>query len=120
MESKGFEGTVLGTFIMPYCSGFANLIFAFVMRKSASNGGAVIKNALFNNVTNLTLILGLSALLGTATLLPKTETLQKIHTEFSRLNRHNLLLTLIAMLLFTCTLWALGNDNELNHYDGTT
>jgi hypothetical protein len=31
MESKGFEGTVLGTLIMPYCSGFANLVFAFVM-----------------------------------------------------------------------------------------
>jgi len=118
MESKGFEGTVLGTLIMPYCSGFANLVFAFVMSKSASNGGAVIENALVNNVTNLTLILGLTALFGTATLLPKTKTLQKIHAEFSRLNRLNLLLTLLALFLFTGTLWALGNDNELNRYDG--
>lgn len=118
MESKGFEGTVLGTLIMPYCSGFANLVFAFVMSKSASNGGAVIDNALVNNVTNLTLILGLSALFGTVALLPKTKTLQKKHAEFFRLNRLNLLLTLVALFLFTGTLWALGNDNELNRYDG--
>lgn len=118
MESKGFEGTVLGTLIMPYCSGFANLVFAFVMSKSASNGGAVIENALVNNVTNLTLILGLSALFGTAALLPKTRTLQKKQAEFFRLNRLNLLLTLIALFLFTGTLWALGNDDELNRYDG--
>lgn len=118
MESKGFEGTVLGTLIMPYCSGFANLVFAFVMSKSASNGGAVIENALVNNVTNLTLILGLSALFGTAVLLPKTKTLQKKHAEFFRLNRLNLLLTLVALFLFTGTMWALGNDNELNRYDG--
>lgn len=118
MESKGFEGTVLGTLIMPYCSGFANLVFAIVMSKSASNGGAVIENALVNNVTNLTLILGLTALLGSATLTQKQKNPPKRLTEFARLNRLNLLLTLIALFLFTGTLWALGNDNELNRYDG--
>ncbi|MFA6903273.1 MAG: sodium:calcium symporter [Gallionellaceae bacterium] len=118
MESKGFEGTVLGTLIMPYCSGFANLVFAFVMSKSASNGGAVIENALVNNVTNLTLILGATALFGTAAVLPKTKTLQKKLADYSQLNRLNLLLTLIALFLFTGTLWALGNDNTLNRYDG--
>ena len=118
MESKGFEGTVLGTLIMPYCSGFANLVFAIVMSKSASNGGAVIDNALVNNVTNLTLILGLTALFGTATITSKQKTQPKKLVEFARLNRLNLLLTLLALFLFTGTLWALGNDNELNRYDG--
>lgn len=118
MESKGFEGTVLGTLIMPYCSGFANLVFAIVMSKSANNGAAVIENALVNNVTNLTLILGAAALFGTVAVLPKTKTLQKKHAEFSRLNHLNLLLTLIALFLFTGTLWALGNDKQLNLYDG--
>jgi cation:H+ antiporter len=66
MESKGFEGTVLGTLIMPYCSGFANLIFAYVMSSSAANGGLVIENCLVNNATNLTLILGLAAIFGSA------------------------------------------------------
>jgi cation:H+ antiporter len=118
MEGKGFEGTVLGTLIMPYCSGFANLVFAYVMSKSASNGGLVIENSLVNNVTNLTFILGVSALFGSAAVLPKTKALQKKHAEFSRINRLNLLFTLIALFLFTGTLWALSNDRELNFYDG--
>jgi cation:H+ antiporter len=120
MESKGFEGTVLGTLIMPYCSGFANLVFAYVMSKSASNGGAVIENSLVNNVTNLTLILGLSAIFGSAAIFPKTRSQQKLkkHAEFLFVNRLNLLFTLIALFLFTGTLWALAQDGELNRYDG--
>ncbi|MFA7300623.1 MAG: sodium/calcium exchanger protein, partial [Sideroxydans sp.] len=117
MESKGFEGTVLGTLIMPYCSGFANLMFALIMSKSASNGGAVIENSLVNNVTNLTLILGLTALFGAAAAATKEKSKQK-QAEFARLNRLNLLVTLIALFLFTGTLWALGSDGELNFYDG--
>ena len=66
LENKGFEGTVLGTLIMPYCSGFANLIFAYVMSSSASNGKLVIENCIVNNATNLTLILGLSVLFGSS------------------------------------------------------
>ncbi len=120
MESKGFEGTVLGTLIMPYCSGFANLVFAYVMSKSASNGGAVIDNSIVNNVTNLTLILGLSAIFGSAAILPKTRSKQilKKHAEFLFVNRLNILFTLIALFLFTGTLWALAQDGELNFYDG--
>jgi cation:H+ antiporter len=120
MESKGFEGTVLGTLIMPYCSGFANLVFAYVMSSSASNGGLVIENCLVNNATNLTLILGLSAIFGSAAIVnkgaPKPKT--KKHTEFHRINRLNLLFTLIALFLFTGTLWALAKDGVLDFYDG--
>lgn len=118
MESKGFEGTVLGTLIMPYCSGFPNLVFAYVMSKSASNGGAVIENSIVNNVTNVTIIIGLSALLGKAIVLPKTKAEKKKHLDSSRLSRLNLLFTLIAMFLFTGTAWALASDKVLNAYDG--
>ena len=31
MSARGFEGTVLGTLVMPYCSGMGNLIFAFIL-----------------------------------------------------------------------------------------
>jgi len=116
MESKGFEGTVLGTLIMPYCSGFANLVFAFVMSSSAANGRLVIENCLVNNATNLTLILGLSAAFGGAAAAARPKT--KKHAEFHRINRLNLLFTLIALFLFTGTLWALAKDGELNRYDG--
>ncbi len=121
MESKGFEGTVLGTLIMPYCSGFANLIFAYVMSSSAANGGLVIENCLVNNATNLTLILGLAAIFGSATVMKKgTGSKPKAtkQTEFHRINRLNLLFTLIALFLFTGTLWALAKDGTLDFYDG--
>jgi cation:H+ antiporter len=120
MESKGFEGTVLGTLIMPYCSGFANLIFAYVMSSSASNGKLVIENCLVNNVTNLTLLLGLSAIFGSAVAMQKGAAKSKVkaHAEFQRINKLNLLFTLIALFLFTGTLWALAKDGVLDLYDG--
>jgi len=120
MESKGFEGTVLGTLIMPYCSGFANLVFAYVMSRSARNGGLVIENCIVNNATNLTLILGLSAIFGSAAILPKTNSKQKLkkHAEYLFVNRLNILFTLIALFLFTGTLWALAKDGDINFYDG--
>lgn len=116
MEGKGFEGTVLGTLIMPYCSGFANLVFAYVMSSSGGNGKLVIENCLVNNATNLTLILGLSTLFGSAAVVQNRK--QKKHAEFLRINRLNLLFTLIALFLFTGTLWALAKDGVLDLYDG--
>lgn len=120
METKGFEGTVLGTLIMPYCSGFANLVFAYVMSSSAANGRLVLENCLVNNTTNLTLILGFSALFGSATVINKGRARQsgRKHAEFHRLNRLNLMFTLIALFLFTGTLWALARDRVLDFYDG--
>jgi cation:H+ antiporter len=120
MESKGFEGTALGTLIMPYCSGFANLVFAFVMSRSGGNGSVVIENCLVNNATNLTLILGLAAIFGSAAVSSKGGSKQKAkkHAEFHRINRLNLLFTLIALFMFTGTLWALAKDGVLDFYDG--
>ena len=120
MEHKGFEGTILGTLIMPYCSGFANLIFAYVMSSSKSNGGLVIENCLVNNTTNLTLILGLSILFGSSASTQKGSAKKnsKNNSDFHRINRLNLLFTLIALFLFSGTLWALAKDNVLNFYDG--
>jgi cation:H+ antiporter len=120
MESKGFEGTVLGTLIMPYCSGFANLVFAYVMSSSGSNGGLVIENCIVNNATNLTLILGLAAVFGSSTIARNGSSKQKVkkHADFNRINRLNLLFTLIALFFFTGTLWALAKDRILDFYDG--
>jgi cation:H+ antiporter len=120
MESKGFEGTVLGTLIMPYCSGFANLIFAYVMSRSASNGGFVIENCLVNNATNLTLILGLTAIFGASAADKKGSTRKKIKPteDLQRINGLNVLFSLVALFLFTGTLWALAKDRVLDFYDG--
>ena len=120
MENKGFEGTVLGTLIMPYCSGFANLIFAYVMGRSGGNGRAVMENCIVNNVTNLTLILGLAALFCTPAIAPRVFSGRgaKRQLDNHRLNRLDLLFTLIALFLFTGTLWALTKDRVLDVYDG--
>jgi cation:H+ antiporter len=124
IESKGFEGTVLGTLIMPYCSGFANLVFANVMSRSGGKGAVVLENCIVNNVTNLTLILGLTTIFFGASAAQKVAKgkkkapLQKVPPHAQRLNRLELLFTLIALFLFTGTLWALAKDGALDFYDG--
>lgn len=120
MESKGFEGTVLGTLIMPYCSGFANLAFAYVMSSSGNNGGLVIENCIVNNATNLTLILGLSTVFCSSTVGRNGPAKKKIkkQADIHRINRLNLLFTLIALFLFSGTLWALAKDRVIDFYDG--
>lgn len=120
MENKGFEGTILGTLIMPYCSGFANLIFAYVMSHSSGNGRLVVENCIVNNVTNLTLILGLSVIFCSSTLVANNgvDTRKQAGGSLHRLNRLNLLFTLIALFLFTGTLWALAKDRIIDFYDG--
>ena len=117
IESKGFEGTVLGTLIMPYCSGFANLAFAYVMSQQTNNGGLVVENCIVNNVTNLTLILGLAAALS-AGAQDFAQNRAKKQMDFHRINRLNMLFTLVALFLFTGTLWALAKDGVLDFYDG--
>ncbi len=120
MENKGFEGTILGTLIMPYCSGAANLVFAYVMSRAGGNGRQVIENCIVNNVTNLTLILGLSAIFCSAAIIPKTNpgSKGKKQDDFYRLYRLDLLFTLIALFLFTGILWALAKDGVVDLYDG--
>ncbi len=120
LERKGLEGTVLGTLIMPYASGFSNLIFAYIMGRSGQNGKLVLENCLVNNVTNLTLMIGLPALIWGLKIFP-----EKRSTGFNggpfkaqRLNRLSLLLTLLAVLFFTGALWALSRDGVLDFGDG--
>lgn len=116
IEGKGFEGTVLGTLIMPYCSGFANLVFAYVMSREGGKGTTVIENCLVNNVTNLTLILGLATIFFGAKAVKGKAT--KAMAQEQRIHKLELLFTLVALFLFTGTLWALAKDGVLDFYDG--
>src|ERR1035437_6876912 len=59
MSARGFESTIVGTLVMPYCSGMGNLIFAFILGRNGGSGADVMTNSLVNNVTNMTLIPGL-------------------------------------------------------------
>jgi cation:H+ antiporter len=134
MLDHGLEGTALGTLIMPYCSGLGNLIFVAIMITRDGAPREVLTNCLVNNVTNLTLLLGLPAIFwglqvmtpgrtgaaggkGGKPARPVKSAKAGGGTE-GQLNRLSLLLTLVAVLFFTGAVWALGRDGRLDRNDG--
>lgn len=124
MGASGFEGTVLGTLVMPYCSGIGNLFFAFLLGRTGGSGAEVMTNSLVNNVTNMTLILGLPTLIWGMHVMPAEKKKAKNGGKGGKavktheLNRLSLLLTLTAVLFFTGAVWALGKDGRLDFNDG--
>src|SRR3989449_3875438 len=122
MSESGVEGTVLGTLVMPYCSGMGNLIVAFVLGTKGGSGTEVLTNSLVNNVTNMTLLLGLPAVFWGMNVLPAGKTKpakkKKGGTKANEINRLSLLLTLTAVLFFTGAVWALGRDGRIDFDDG--
>ena len=121
MSACGFEGTVLGTLVMPYCSGMGNLIFAFILGQTGGKGADVMTNSLVNNVTNMTLVLGLPALLWGMNVVPKKKPdakKAKAGGSAQELNRLSLLLTLLAVLFFTGAVWAMARKGRLDFNDG--
>jgi cation:H+ antiporter len=132
MLDQGLEGTALGTLLTPYCTGLGNLIFVGIMIARKGAPGEVLTNCLVNNVTNLTLVLGVPALCWGLAVLPEkaratgakgkkparsAKTAKGGGLE-GQLNRLSLLLTLTAVLFFTGTTWALGRDGTLDRTDG--
>lgn len=120
LERKGLEGTVLGTLVMPYASGFPNLMFAFSLGRQGGSGSVILENCIVNNVTNLTLLIGLPALIWTLNVLPSrsAQAGRKSLSKLQRLNTLSLILTLLAVFFFTGALWALGRDGQLDLGDG--
>ena len=121
MSDQGFENTALGTLVMPYFSGMGNLIYAFVLGRNGGNGADVMTNNLVNNVTDMTLVLGLPTIIWGIRILPKKGKGGKKAGDGGKtheLNRLSLLLTLTAVLFFTGMVWALGRKGSLNANDG--
>ncbi len=130
----GLEGTALGTLVMPYCSGLGNLIFVAIIAARKGPGQEVLTNCLVNNVTNLTLVLGLPALcwgldLRAGATGKKSGAKKKSpgsaasaagagDTTEHQLNQLSLLLTLAAVIFFSGVTWALGADGQLDASDG--
>lgn len=122
----GLEGTALGTLVMPYCSGLGNLIFVVLIASRGDDGKEVLTNCLVNNVTNLTLLLGLPAILwglrfgrgkakSSKTANRKALAMAGAEQELTRLT---LLLTIAAVLFFSGVTWALASDGRIDHGDG--
>lgn len=123
LSAGGLEGTVLGTLVMPYCSGIGNLIFAFVLGAKGGSGGEVLTNCLVNNVTNLTLLIGLPTIIWGASHPARTKSKpskkqKQKESQERRMNRLSMLLTLTAVLFFTGVVWALARDGRIDRSDG--
>lgn len=122
MLDSGLEGTALGTLLLPYCSGLGNLIFVALMVPRFGAAREVLTNCLVNNVTNLSLLLGVPALCWGLTILPaaggKPAKSAKGGGTEAQINRLSLLLTLTAVLFFTGAVWLLGRDGKLERTDG--
>jgi cation:H+ antiporter len=123
LNSGGLEGTVLGTLVMPYCSGLGNLIFAFVIATKGGPGAEVLTNCLVNNVTNFTLLIGLPTIIWGMKGLPEgkskaSKKQKQKDNQDQRVNRLSTLLTLAAVLFFTGAVWALARDGRIDFSDG--
>ncbi len=130
MTEYGFQGTALGTLVMPFCSGLGNLLFVFILAEREGPAREVFTNALVNNTTNLTLLIGLPALLWGLQVMPAAgakkgegkkagggaKTAGKAQEH--ELNRLSLLLTILAVFFFTGAVWALAQDGSLDFGDG--
>jgi len=116
LSERGVEGTVLGTIFMPFCSGMGNLVFAVSLALNRGEGHDLLVNALFNNATNLTLLLGLPALIWGMASLPRKKSKAAMR-EF-RVGRLAISLNLMAAFFFSLFVWLLAADGELGRTDG--
>jgi cation:H+ antiporter len=124
MLDHGLEGTALGTLVMPYCSGLGNILFVFILTQHGGPGTDVLTNCLVNNVSNLTLLLGLPAVFwglqvtAAAAKGGKSRGKAAVSAAGAQINRLSLMLTLTAVLFFTGATWLLGEDGQLSRTDG--
>lgn len=123
MNVSGLEGTVLGTLVMPYCTGLGNLLFVFFVARDGGSGADVMNNCLGNNVTNMTLLIGLPAVFWTMSVLPgnsggKGKKKRRGANQQQKIHRLSLLLTLTAVLFFTGAVWALARGGQLDFNAG--
>lgn len=116
LSGQGVEGTVLGTIFMPFCSGMGNIVFALVLATNQGDGEDVLVNCLFNNITNLTLLIGLPVLIWSMASIPRKKT--KAVVMEHKMGRLSLALNLVAALFFSLFTWLLAADGELARMDG--
>jgi len=117
LNAAGFQGTVLGALVMPYCTGLGNLIFAGILGYNGGNGGDVMVNSLVNNLTNFTLVLGLPALIWGMNL--RGDEKKSKHDDETFIHRRlDILFTLLAALFFTGFVAVMGHKGRLDYTDG--
>ena len=114
VEKNGFEGTLIGTLVMPYFSGFPNLCFAWILIRKNGSGSLVLENCLVNNITNLTLVLGIPAIVWGINLY-RVKHQEKTDT---RINHLSLLLSILALIFFSLAVFLVARDGRITAFDG--
>jgi cation:H+ antiporter len=87
-----------------------------VLALNKGDGDDVLVNCLFNNVTNLTLLIGLPVLIWSMASIPRKKT--KAVVMEHKVGRLSLALNLVAALFFSLVLWLLAADGKLARLDG--
>ncbi|QBG47522.1 sodium:calcium symporter [Verrucomicrobia bacterium S94] len=116
LSGQGVEGTVLGTVFMPFCSGMGNIVFALVLAMNAGKGDDVLINCLFNNITNMTLLIGAPVLIWGMASIPRKKS--KAVVLEHKMGRLSLALNLVAALFFSLFIWLLAADGKIGRMDG--
>ncbi len=114
IEKNGFDGTLIGTLVMPYFSGFPNLCFAYLLIQKGEKGGLVLENCLVNNITNLTIILGLPSIFWGLNLYRNTKDKSTDH----KINHLSLVLSILALIFFALSVFFVSKDGRITASDG--
>ncbi|MCF6249224.1 MAG: hypothetical protein L3J69_17980 [Desulfobacula sp.] len=114
IEKNGFEGTLIGTLIMPYFSGFPNLCFAYLLIQKGAKGRLVLENCLVNNITNLTIILGVPTIIWGLNLYKNSNN----KTMDLKINHLSLLLSILALIFFALSVFFVSKDGLITASDG--
>jgi cation:H+ antiporter len=93
-----------------------NIVFAVVLALNKGGGEDLLVNCLFNNVTNLTLLVGLPVLIWSMASIPRRKT--KTAVREHKVGRLSLALNLVAALFFALFTWLLSTDGTLSRMDG--
>ncbi|MEM7791972.1 MAG: sodium:calcium symporter [Verrucomicrobiota bacterium] len=118
MTRRGVQGIILGTLFMPYFSGLGNLIFVGLVIRDKGQAEEVAINCWTNNFTNLCLLLALPALIWGLKLKPNSRAKKALRE--SKIIRLSLSLSLVAMAFFSMVVWVLGQDGQIDRFDGIT
>ena len=116
LSRQGVEGSVLGMIFMPFFSGVGNIAFAVILAMKHGDGNDVLTNCIFNNLTNLTLLIGVPMLIWSMSHIPDRQAWSAVcEFKISRLSNE---MNLMAMFFFTLFLWLMTQDGELSREDG--
>ena len=116
MAQRGRSSAVLSAGLLPYATGWGNLCLVWLLLRIDGPTEAIPLNLWTNNLTSLSLMLALPALIWGLKLIPDSQS--KKSSPASPAVRGPLILNCISFILFSLATWQLGQDGEINRNEG--